>query len=226
MLTNWALARRLRWWIMRATSSLPVPVSPSTNMSILVSAKVATMSRSRSIAGEWPISGEGTAVSTIARRRRFSITSSLFSLARATEASRASGSKGLVRKSHAPVFSASTAIGTSPWPVTRMTGSSASRALSARNRSMPDMCGIRTSLTTTPGKSASIAASASAARAKARTSWPASISVCAMAARRSSSSSTRAIGRGAMSVMRVANSAGNGCRPRRAAGAATRPYRP
>lgn len=144
-------ARRPPPWISRASNSLPVPVSPSISRSMSAPASVAIIARSRRIAGDAPISASLSSASAAARRRRFSSASARVCPARVTLAIRSAGSNGLVRKSHAPAFSASTAIATSPCPVIRITGSASSRAASVRNSSIPDTSGRRTSVTTTPG---------------------------------------------------------------------------
>src|SRR5262249_30362991 len=70
------------------------------------------------------------------------------SIAALTLASRTSSSNGFSRKSMAPIFIASTASGTSPWPVMTMTGTSIFISRKRFKRSMPLMPGIRTSVIT------------------------------------------------------------------------------
>src|SRR5438094_4991191 len=57
-----------------------------------------------------------------------------------------SSSNGFSRKSSAPSFIASTARGTSPWPVMTMTGSFRGPELSRRSSSMPSMPGTASDL--------------------------------------------------------------------------------
>src|SRR6516162_388816 len=70
------------------------------------------------------------------------------SIAAVTPASRTSSSNGFSRKSIAPIFIASTASGTSPWPVMTITGTSIFISRNRFKRSMPLMPGIRTSVIT------------------------------------------------------------------------------
>ena len=58
---------------------------------------------------------------------------------------------GFSMKSTTPARMASTARGTSPWPVMTMTGRGQLRVLSSRTSSRPDISGIRTSVTMQPG---------------------------------------------------------------------------
>ena len=62
-----------------------------------------------------------------------------------------SGSKGFSRKSKAPRRIASTAMGTSPWPVIMITGSALSDPISLRKNCIPSMPGILMSEITIPG---------------------------------------------------------------------------
>ncbi|MNF55425.1 hypothetical protein D3C84_368830 [compost metagenome] len=84
-------------------------------------------------------------------------------------------------------------MGTSPWPVTMITGSSASSACRRSSSAKPSMPGMRTSLTTTPAKSGVSSASASSARAQVRTLMSESSSHCCTASRIGASSSMKMI---------------------------------
>ena len=59
-------------------------------------------------------------------------------------------SNGFSRKSAAPIFIASTASGTSPWPVMTITGVVLPSSFRRRSRSMPLISGMRTSVTMQP----------------------------------------------------------------------------
>ena len=94
-------ARSDSWWIARATSSLPVPVSPVTSTVASVGATRAMISKTARIDGDRPNSppgGSAPADGTDGRRSRRA----------STRALRTSGSTGFVRKSSAPVWRAVT----------------------------------------------------------------------------------------------------------------------
>ncbi len=74
-------------------------------------------------------------------------------VARLASAVICSGSNGFSRKSNAPTRIASTAMGTSPWPVIMITGSAESWLISRLSSAIPSMPGMRMSVTTTPGQS-------------------------------------------------------------------------
>ena len=88
---------------------------------------------------------------------------------------------------------ASTAIGTSPWPVIMMTGSPESSPINRLRNAIPSMPGMRMSETTTPGQSAPITFSASSALAYVSVSKPDRTSHWLIDSRISGSSSTTAI---------------------------------
>ncbi len=54
--TNFSPARGLIWWMARATSSLPVPVSPRIRMVLVVGATVSTILNTSCIAALRPTS--------------------------------------------------------------------------------------------------------------------------------------------------------------------------
>ena len=74
-----------------------------------------------------------------------------------------SGLKGFSMKSMAPIRIASTAMGTSPWPVIRITGRPESSPIRRLRKAIPSMPGIRISETTMPGQSDPMTFSASSA---------------------------------------------------------------
>ena len=124
-------------------------------------------SRSRSIVGLAPISffirTEPSASSL--RSARLSSVSRRACVARLASSVIRSGLKGFSRKSQAPTRIASTAIGTSPWPVIMMTGRPESMPIRRLRNAIPSMPGILMSLTTTPAKSGPMTFSASSALA-------------------------------------------------------------
>ena len=170
---------------------LPVPVSPriSTWPSAWATSRI--FSRSFSIAGLAPISRRiSTSPSESSRRSaRVSSVRARVSPARWQSSASRSGSNGFSTKSKAPIRIASTAIGTSPWPVIRMTGRPGSIDCSRRSSAMPSMPGMRMSLMTTPAKSGPSAFSAGSAASKVTVSKPESCSHCATLSRMSASSS-------------------------------------
>src|SRR5215813_7291566 len=89
---------------------------------------------------------------------------------------------------------ASTAIGTSPWPVITMTGSSGSTPCESRSSSSPSIPSIFRSVTRMPGKSVVNRFSAVAAWSCTSVSTPARPSHCVTASRIEASSSTKRTG--------------------------------
>src|SRR5215470_4478108 len=89
---------------------------------------------------------------------------------------------------------ASTAIGTSPWPVITMTGSSGSTPCESRSSSSPSIPSIFRSVTRMPGKSVVNRFSAVAAWSCTSVSSPARPSHCVTASRIDASSSTKTTG--------------------------------
>src|ERR1035437_2022493 len=79
----------------------------------------------------------------------------------------------------------------SPWPLTRITGNSASMARISLSHSVPVMPGSLTSLSTTAGTPARMRVRASSTEAKLSTVSPASASACALPMRTSASSATK-----------------------------------
>ena len=122
-------------------------------------------SRSFSIAGLDPISRRSSTLPSESSRRsaRVSIVRARLSAARRQRSDRRSGSKGFSTKSKAPIRIASTAIGTSPWPVIRITGNPGSIDWRRRSSAIPSIPGMRMSLITTPSKSGPSSLSANSA---------------------------------------------------------------
>ena len=110
--------------------------------------------------------------------------------ARSIAAIRVSSSNGFSMKSRAPAFIASTAIGTSPWPVITMDGILAASSFSFRIRSTPLMSGMRRSVTRHPLRIVGAAARKAVAESCSRTAKPETVSMKASDLRTGSSSST------------------------------------
>ena len=174
-----------------ATRLLPVPVSPRISTCPSAWATSRMLSRSFSIAGLAPISRRMiTAPSAISRRSaRVSSVRARASAAFWHSSASRSGSNGFSTKSKAPIRIASTAIGTSPCPVIRITGRPGSTDCSRRSSAMPSMPGILMSVTTMPGKSGASDFSALSAASKRSGSNPDNCSHCATLSRMSASSS-------------------------------------
>ena len=119
---TWISGLSRRWlprWSARATSSLPVPLSPVISTVAGVGAARSMVSRSLRIAGESPISSSGWWRSSLFSRCRRQA-----SMALRSETRTRSRCSGFSKKSYAPRFAASTAVPTSPWPLIISTGMS------------------------------------------------------------------------------------------------------
>ncbi|MNE12339.1 hypothetical protein D3C80_1051330 [compost metagenome] len=199
----------------RATTSLPLPVSPRISTSALVRASAATCWRRRAMPGDRPIRRPSRASrpDRVWRSWRFSSTRRRMARARRTPSSRVSLGKGFSRKSQAPARIACTASGTSPWPVIRITGSSPSRSCTWPSSCRPSRPGMRMSLTTTPGQSAGRASATPRASPSACTRRPARSRVWLSAWRRCGSSSISSTSVSAATVV-MGNPPGTGCRCR------------
>jgi hypothetical protein len=157
MVTKGPAARRLPAWRARATSSLPVPDSPSTSTVASVAATLRTCSRTRRIGSESPTMPEGSrsrawsASMASARPRsvRAPRRSRAISAAFSTRARSTSGGKGFSMKSVAPARMASTAVAMVPWAETTSTVASGSRSRRRRTTSRPSTGTMRRSVTTT-----------------------------------------------------------------------------
>jgi hypothetical protein len=86
--------RSLAWWMARATTSLPVPLSPRIRTVELLRPTRSIFSRTSCITGLLPISGRGTLISLMQRSAWFSRTSRPCSKARSTNNLIASPSNG------------------------------------------------------------------------------------------------------------------------------------
>ena len=131
-----------------------MPVSPRISTWPSAWATSRMVSRSFSIAGLEPIRRRMTTLPSESSRRsaRVSSVRARASPPRWQRSASRSGSNGFSTKSKAPIRIASTAIGTSPWPVIRITGRPGSIDCSRRSSAMPSMPGMRMSLMTTPGE--------------------------------------------------------------------------
>ncbi len=103
----------------RATSSLPVPLSPVIRTVAGVGAAFSIISRSRRTAGAVPMICSGSG-----RRVRFSVCRRKASMAFRSERRTRSRCSGFSKKSKAPRRVASTAVATSAWPLIISTGMS------------------------------------------------------------------------------------------------------
>jgi hypothetical protein len=97
--TSLAARRRLRSWIARATSSLPVPLSPVISTEASVSATRSTRSNTSRIAALSPISAPPRPTATRARSRATSRVSARCRTARSAASTSTSSWNGLVTKS-------------------------------------------------------------------------------------------------------------------------------
>jgi hypothetical protein len=165
-----AARRALRSWTARATTSFPVPLSPVISADASVDATSDTSRCSSCIVALRPSSPDTPSSPSIA----FSSarTSRVRSRSAVTESSTArsfSCSTGLVRKSTAPSFIASTASSIRAWAVIRITGMCRCVLfLRRRSSSNPVTPGMRTSESTRSGSKLPSSASASATLAASR----------------------------------------------------------
>ena len=202
-------AARLLWRCSaRATSSLPVPLSPVTSTLASVGATRAISSWTSRIAALSPSSSPSRAVATCRRSRVSSSVNRRCRTARSSATATASRSIGLARKSYAPERIAPIAAGRLPNAVSTITGRPGRlptmRSVSA-SPSRPAMC---RSVITTSTSSVSSRASASAAELAVTTSKPRRGRPRANSAISSGSSSTI----NARAVMAPAGIPRTGCR--------------
>ena len=192
MATKWPLLRGLASCRQRATSSLPVPVSPWISTSTELAASPESTSRSCRMLGARPITSRSMAsrCASWLRKSRTSSTRRRLSSARRTALTSCSGVKGFWMKSCAPSFIACTAMEISPWPVISTTGSSGSVRMISWRKAMPSICGKRMSLTTTPRKSRPSRARAFSALGALSVAMPSSCKACSQPRTMSGSSST------------------------------------
>src|SRR5262249_24721303 len=172
-------------WIARATSSLPVPVSPTISTVELVGATSATRFITALNWGLLP-----TIWSAGLRAPFFFGALEQRAIAWCTAASRDSSSNGLVKNSRAPDFIARTDIGMSPYPVRKMIGICTSALASSSCKSSPLRPGSLTSSTRQLGSCARDLTRKSAADAKVSTGRPAERMRLASDSRTDRSSST------------------------------------
>jgi len=169
--TNGPVLRGLQPCSARATSSLPVPVGPSTSTLTEVCPTRRTMPRSCVIAIACPTRPRSS-VAVTARSVATSASSRALRSARATTKRSMSGSIGLVRKSHAPSSVARSASSCSPWPVVTMTGTPGKRGISSSPISGSMCGGIARSSSTSSGRCCSKDASARSPSPASVTTWP------------------------------------------------------
>ncbi len=131
-------------WSALATSSLPVPVSPSTSTFDGADAMRSMRSRNRFIASLEPISACTPRLRSWTSRRRSRRVVAAFSSTAASSAA----SNGLVRKSKAPRRIASTALAISPCAVSRITGRSGCSSCRVASSCIPSTPGMRRSVMT------------------------------------------------------------------------------
>ena len=174
--TKGAVRRALWACRARATSSLPVPVGPSTSTLTWVGATRRTSARSCTVAAAWPtrpMSSRPCASSACpARSAASSPSRRALCSPRATTKRSMSGSMGLVRKSQAPSSVARRASAWSPWPVSTTTGTGAKRGISSSPISGSMCGGMARSSKTSSGRRWAKAARACAPSPASVTSWP------------------------------------------------------
>ena len=157
--TNRSRLRKLLRWMVRATNSLPTPLSPWMSTVALVGAALPMAAITLRSAALSPIIWCRT--STARFSVRFSSRNCRWSSAWRKLRSTRSLANGFSMKSNAPFFVASTAVLMVPWPDTTMTGSVSCAARSRSSTSRPSIPGIFTSSSTRSGSSRSASVSPS-----------------------------------------------------------------
>jgi len=127
-----------------------VPLSPSSSTVASDGAACITTSIVRRHASDVPTIVRRRRSASWARSARFSTTSDCFSSAFLMMRTTWARLTGLVTKSYAPSFIASTAVSTVPYAVISTTSVSGAMVLAARSRSMPPVRGIIRSVSITP----------------------------------------------------------------------------
>ncbi len=177
-------------WIARAKSSLPVPLSPSSRTVASVAATRSVSARTARIAADSPTIG-GSVRDCASAKSRDCRERARRSIARATRRRSRSGSTGLVMKSSAPCFMASTAVSMEPNAVMTITGSVGSSAIAASRTAMPSAPGSRRSVRTRSARSPPRSRSTAWAPLPTPETWrPSALSISSSIARRESLSST------------------------------------
>ena len=156
MATNLSALRWDCWCSPRASTSLPVPLSPNNNTVTLALATFSMVRQMPSIPGSRVIRPDRPSGSAMARKRLFSACSACILNARSTLMLSTSGSKGLARKSYAPMATAFRAFVWSFCPVrtiTLVSGSATSISSSSLNPSVTESAsgGNPRSIVTTAG---------------------------------------------------------------------------
>src|SRR5713226_2262022 len=195
---NGPLRRLERSWMARATSSLPVPLSPWTSTVAELSATCCTSIINRRKAGLVPIMLPCRSRSSrrFCRARFWAMRSRRSRACRTTLVSWASWN-GLVRKSVAPSFIARTASSTVPKAVSRITSTSGATALASRSSSRPVSPGILRSESTRSTPPACSRSSAARPSGASTTAYPSRVSARSRLWRTAgSSSATRRVASG------------------------------
>ena len=132
--------RALCSWMARATSSFPVPFSPTRRMPASVGATRAIVSARRRIGGEVPSSRPPSPDSSASRR--FSSSRRVRRRAFDTASRMRSTAGGFSMKSRAPSLTARTAVSIVPWAVRTRDGTLRLRTASFSRRPIPSRTGI------------------------------------------------------------------------------------
>ena len=189
--TNGPAATRDVRWISRATSSLPVPLSPRMSTVALVGAARATSARSRFIGSLSPRRTDST--STRRLSSWFSARRRLPDSALRTETRTRSRWSGFSRKSTAPRRVHSMAVAMSPCPEIMSTGGAPSRATMRSRVSRPSRPGILMSRSTAAAGDSSSASRAARPSPTVATSYPSYSRTIRRVSRIAASSSTTRI---------------------------------
>ena len=122
MSTNASSARGPLRWSQRASTPLPLPVSPSIRIGLLEAATLRASSASRRIAAEVPVKGSTASRAWRARPAAWRRFSRWLSSSRRSITSSAGSSTGFARNWSAPSLTARTARSIVAWPVSTTTG--------------------------------------------------------------------------------------------------------
>ena len=141
--TKGPLARRLWWWMLRATSSLPVPFSPKISTRPLLGAAWAISARSARMAALSPTITKRCSTCCL-RRAVLRLQPPLAQGVLDHEQGLLEGER-LLDEVLGPMRTAFTAVSMLPWPEITTTGTSGSRVRSRARVSRPSMPGSQTS---------------------------------------------------------------------------------
>ena len=184
-------ARRLWKWMLRATSSLPVPFSPKIITRPLEGAACEMSERSAWIAALSPTITHRCWTCSLSAR--FSASSRRSRSAFLTTVSVFSSESGFSTKSCAPMRTALTAVSMLPCPEITTTGTSGSRVRTRASVSRPSIFGSHTSRRSRSKRRPSRRVSAASPRSTASTWYPSSPRIPVSEARTPASSSTTKI---------------------------------